>query len=82
MMKFKKKNKNFVKVKIYDVYNRTYDNFKNINEPILYINLENVLYMLEYDAYVKIITTDREFNIYKQYLNLIKQITNVEEQIY
>lgn len=81
-MKFKKKNKNFVKVKIYDVYNRTYDNFKNINEPILYINLENILYMLEYDAYVKIITTDREFNIYKQYLNLIKQITNVEEQIY
>lgn len=82
MMKFKKKNKNFVKVKIYDVYNRTYDNFKNINEPILYINLENILYMLEYDAYVKIITTDREFNIYKQYLNLIKQLTNVEEQIY
>lgn len=82
MMKIKKKNKNFVKVKIYDVYNRTYDNFKNINEPILYINLENILYMLEYDAYVKIITTDREFNIYKQYLNLIKQLTNVEEQIY
>lgn len=82
MMKFKKKNKNFVKVKIYDVYNRTYDNFKDINEPILYINLENILYMLEYDAYVKIITTDREFNIYKQYLILIKQITNVEEQIY
>lgn len=63
MMKFKKKNKNFVKVKIYDVYNRTYDNFKDINEPILYINLENILYMLEYDAYVKIITTGREFNI-------------------
>lgn len=82
MMKFKKKNKTFVKVKIYDVYNRTYDNFKDINEPILYINLENILYMLEYDAYVKIITTDREFNIYKQYLNLIKQLTNVEEQIY
>lgn len=79
MMKFKKKNKNFVKVKIYDVYNRTYDNFKNINEPILYINLENILYMLEYDVYVKIITTDREFNIYKQYLNLIKQLANVEE---
>lgn len=82
MMKFKKKNKNFVKVKIYDVYNRTYDNFNDINEPILYINLENILYMLEYDVYAKIITTDREFNIYKQYLNLIKQITNVEEQIY
>lgn len=81
-MKYRKKNTDFIKVKIYDVYNRNISLPDDVDEPFLYINPEHILYILEYGVYAKIVTSEGEFSIYKQYLNIIKQIKNVEEQIY